>query len=265
MSMRPLESGPFAGSLVSRLSGDHLYRQVAGFLRDAITTGKYEPGSLLPSEKDLCALFSVSRPVVRQALDLLSQEGHVYRVKGRGTFTAVRKLESYLVQVGAGPQRDTIRFSDRMRTRVLQGETMPADVDTARRLQLNVGAPVARLVRLRSLDDEPLCVLESCLPASLMPRLLEQDLTDVSLYGVMESRYGISIATIDRMIEAAPTAPDDAGLLAIVAGTPCLVVTSLASSSNEAPLEWSRARYRADRISLSTRFVADDPPREPST
>ena len=43
-------------------------------------------GERIPSEHALCAKFKVSRPTVRQALDVLVQEGRLYRHAGRGTF-----------------------------------------------------------------------------------------------------------------------------------------------------------------------------------
>src|SRR5919106_769022 len=62
------------------------YLQIA----DAIRRDLKSQGERIPSEHTLCARFRVSRPTVRQALDVLVQEGRLYRHAGRGTFaTAV--------------------------------------------------------------------------------------------------------------------------------------------------------------------------------
>lgn len=64
--------------------------QVADMLRNAITTGRFEPGRRLV-EKDLCELLGVSRPSVREALRELEAEGLIRTVPNRGPIVA--KLE----------------------------------------------------------------------------------------------------------------------------------------------------------------------------
>ena len=50
------------------------YRQLADLLRSAIERGEYAAGATLPSEADIAAQFSVSRPTVNNALKILSCE-----------------------------------------------------------------------------------------------------------------------------------------------------------------------------------------------
>ena len=69
-----------------------LYHQIADRLRTGIASGAYPPDSRLPTEHELAAQLGVSRPTVRQALDLLAREGMVVRVKGSGTFAAEPKV-----------------------------------------------------------------------------------------------------------------------------------------------------------------------------
>ena len=52
----------------------------------AIVEGKIAVGSRLPSENDLAALFDVSRPIVRQALDRLREDQLVESIRGSGTY-----------------------------------------------------------------------------------------------------------------------------------------------------------------------------------
>ena len=61
--------------------GDRLYGQIL----EQIASGALRPGDKLPSENELCRLFNVSRPVVRQALVRLQADGLVITRKGMGT------------------------------------------------------------------------------------------------------------------------------------------------------------------------------------
>ena len=68
-----------------------------------------EAGLQLPTEKDLAAMYGVSRITVRQALAALADHGYVERRQGMGTFVADRPR---LVQHDVGlmtPWRDRFR------------------------------------------------------------------------------------------------------------------------------------------------------------
>ena len=63
-----------------------LHIQAAEYIRSRILSGQYPLGSQIPTENELAALLGISRPTVRQALDSLSNEGYLQRIKGKGDF-----------------------------------------------------------------------------------------------------------------------------------------------------------------------------------
>lgn len=63
-----------------------LYIQIYNQLHDAILSGQYKVGDKLPSEKDLCAMFNVSRVPVREALCALELNGLVDSMQGAGYY-----------------------------------------------------------------------------------------------------------------------------------------------------------------------------------
>ncbi|MDY7578851.1 GntR family transcriptional regulator [Herbaspirillum sp. RTI4] len=65
---------------------DRFAERVYEHLFHAIVEGKIAVGSRLPSENDLAALFDVSRPIVRQALDRLREDKMVESIRGSGTY-----------------------------------------------------------------------------------------------------------------------------------------------------------------------------------
>jgi DNA-binding LacI/PurR family transcriptional regulator len=65
-----------------------LYTQIYEILRDQILSGKLRPGDRLPSESELAEKFSVSLITSKRALNDLSDESLVIRVKGKGSFVA---------------------------------------------------------------------------------------------------------------------------------------------------------------------------------
>src|SRR3569833_384210 len=63
-----------------------LYRQAADSIMASIECGDYEPGSRLPSERDLAAAYKVSRPTVREAMIALEILGLVESRHGSGIY-----------------------------------------------------------------------------------------------------------------------------------------------------------------------------------
>jgi DNA-binding FadR family transcriptional regulator len=70
----------------SPVTSNKLYIQIYNQLYEAITSGRYAVGDKLPSEKELCQIFNVSRVPVREALCALELNGMVDSVQGGGVF-----------------------------------------------------------------------------------------------------------------------------------------------------------------------------------
>ena len=62
-----------------------VYRRVAFDLKHKILSGQYPPGTLLPPEKELQALYQVSRTTVRRAVSQLVEGNYVTVRQGYGT------------------------------------------------------------------------------------------------------------------------------------------------------------------------------------
>lgn len=68
------------------VSATKLYIQIYNQLHAAIVSGRYAVGDKLPSEKDLCAIFNVSRVPVREALCALELNGLIDSMQGAGYY-----------------------------------------------------------------------------------------------------------------------------------------------------------------------------------
>jgi len=71
-----------------------LVQRVYQGLLAQISAGDYEPEQRLPGEHELAEQFLVSRPVVRDALSRLRDEGLIYSRRGAGSFVKARPEES---------------------------------------------------------------------------------------------------------------------------------------------------------------------------
>lgn len=84
---------------------DQLYEKMVS----QIVAGSLPIGERLPSESQLCEIFGVSRPVVREAIFRLQADGLVVTRHGAGTYVAMRPQDEFLNLAPIGCIADLMR------------------------------------------------------------------------------------------------------------------------------------------------------------
>ena len=229
------------------------YIVVRNHLLELIRSG-LASGTPVPSERELCEQFDVSRMTVRQAIDTLVVDGLLERHQGRGTFVAPPKLDL---------QVRLTSFTQEMRRRgmepgvvMLLAETIAADEAVAGALELDAGAEVHHLRRLLTANAIPMAIEENWIPAALLPDLLHST-PSFSVY-VELTQAGLAPEWGEDTIEAhAATAPE-AALLSVQEGAPTLDITRRTFHEHCA-IDYSRTLFRADRYTLWVPVSAPKP------
>jgi GntR family transcriptional regulator len=249
--MRTRRDGEAIGSLPSRLSarrpkGEQLQEILEGVV------GALDPGAVLPSERLLARRYGVARATVTQAIDGLVSRGLVYRVHGSGTFVAEPKFRQPLTLTS---------FTEDMRARgmtpgsvVRSQAIVPASEVVARHLALIPGTPVVHLERVRTADGEPMALERTHLPAQRLPGLEEADLTDASLYELLERTWGVQVAEADQWASVVRLGEEEAALLHVSAAQPALLFQRVTRDPAGTPVEYVRSLYRGDRYEVHTRL-----------
>ena len=222
-----------------------LYYQIQRELTERIVRGDYSDSGKLPSESQLQAEFNVGRATIRKAIDELAKRGLVVKHHGKGVFLAPPKMEQHLLSFYS--------FTDEMidkgftpSTEVLEFEYMTTLASVARALGLQKGTYVIRIVRVRSADDEPLIYETSYLPASLVPGLTRERVSDMPLYEIIEKDYGLRLSRAVESFEPVNLGPYEARILGVPAGIPALFLERTAYSDT-IPVEFCQGLVRGDR------------------
>ena len=84
---------------------DRVYEQIL----EQIVGEKLEKGTRLPSEVELCRLFEVSRPIVREALVRLQADGLVHSRQGSGSYVTHRPSSEFMKLAPPGGVADVLR------------------------------------------------------------------------------------------------------------------------------------------------------------
>lgn len=236
---------------VDRASPLPLYFQLKHILTQEIA--RKGPGDLLPGDHALCETYGVSRTVVRQALTELEFEGVIERVKGKGTYVAFPRTSERLVQSLTGLYEDVAARGGHLRSEVRHLEVVEADARVATELGLEAGAPVVLLERLRLVDEQPWALSVSHLPHYMVPGLESEDLSDQSLYALLERRFGVRLARGRRSVGAILATRPLSQALGVAVGAPVLELRSLSVDAADRPVETFVAYHRGDR----SRFDVD--------
>lgn len=236
---------------VDRQSPTPLYYQLKEQLALLIRNGTYPPGSRLPSEAELVRQLEVSRGTVRQAIDLLVNEGRLEREQGRGTFVRKSPPSLRMAQRFTSFAEDMREMNVLFTTRVLEKKIVRAQGRLLGKLNVTLNERLIYLERLGEVEGEPFVLGFTYLPYALCPGLLEQDLTDSSLYELLEQEYGLRLARAERTLEAASADEHEAELLHIRRGAPIHFMHNLAYLDDGRPIEYSRLRFRGDRSRIT--------------
>ncbi|NJQ04628.1 GntR family transcriptional regulator [Streptomyces lonarensis] len=240
------------GLSVDRASPVPLYFQLSQKLEEAIEQGRLPPGSLLGNEIELAARLGLSRPTVRQAIQLLVEKGVLLRRRGVGTqvvHSRIRRaleLSSLYEDLEAAGQSPT--------TRVLSLEEVAAPPEVAAALNLAAGERVHHVERLRLTHGEPIARLCNYLPQGVL-RPREADLAATGLYRLLRDT-GVVLHSAGQRIGARAATAEEAELLHEDDGAPLLTMERTAYDETGRAVEYGSHLYRASRHSFELRLLA---------
>ncbi len=223
-----------------------LYHQLKQIILNKINQNGLKAGDKLAGDFELCKEYKVSRTVVRQALSELEFEGVLERIKGKGTFVAKPKITEHLAPSLYGLFRDAQNRGSKIVSRVLKLEVVPADISVANDLDIAPNSPVVELERIRYSDGVAWAWVTSYLRLEVGEKLLKEDLTNASVYEVLETKHDIKLALTKRSLEARTANEAVAKALEIRPGAAVLVLRSVAFDDQARPIERFVAIHRGD-------------------
>lgn len=251
---------------LSSTTGVPAHQLIEQWLVRLISQRKLLVGDKLPAEGGLADALGVSRMTLRQALATLEGKGLLQRQRGRngGTFIAEPKIDCDLTGL-AGFTEQMRRANVRAGARLVSATTVRAPGSVALALQVERGADVHEVVRVRSANREPLALERSYFPVEVFPDLLEQSLSG-SLYTLMRRVYGQAPQNSTESLEPVISTEQEARLLRVEAGSPLMLIERTAYTASGVPVECAFDLYRADRtrITVRTELQTNGSPRQPA-
>jgi len=244
------------------LSAAPLYVQIKDTLRARILDGTYAPHSRMPSEHELCAAFGVSRITVRQALGDLQKEGLLFKLHGKGTFVSKPKAFQNVTSLqGFAEAMSSMGYE--IVNQVRSVRTVKADRHLATKLNVQEGAPLVEIHRVRLLNREPVSLEQTWVPEALGKRLAGADLATRDIFLVLENDCGIPLGHADVSIDAILADDEIVDALQVEESSPVLRIERLTHDASGAPIDYEYLYFRGDAFQYRLR-IDRQKPRKPA-
>jgi len=239
-----------SGSLRAGAGPTTLYQLVKDHIRQKIHAGKWKPGDRIPSEHEFVAELGVSRMTVHRALREMAEQGILVRYAGIGTFIAEERPQSGLLKV--------TNIASEIRARgheyacdVIRVARESANLEVASALNLETGESVYHSVCVHRENGVPIQIEDRYVNPKAAPDFISQDFQHVQ-----PSEYllkAVPLNEVEHVVDAVPATADEAELLEIRAGQPCLVLTRR-TWTNQTLVTFVRCIHPGSRYRLGTRF-----------
>lgn len=192
-----------------------LYIQVASTLRRRIETGEWLPGQQISTLETLEREFEVARVTIRQAVELLQDEGLVHRRQGRGTFVADHLPDKHWLKLGATWESMIAPIKDNV-LRIVRVDDAPASP----KLAAGEGRLAREYVFLRSVQfkgDVAYALVDLHLDRSVYERNPQAFRTHTAL-PVVATLDGVGIEQAHQTLVIGSADPGTASLLQVPLG-----------------------------------------------
>lgn len=220
------------------------YLQLVDIIRRDILSGKLKEGDKLLSENEMKERYDVSSTTVRKCIDILKNDGLISRYQGVGTFVKAKHVERSLEKVLSFTKNmEQVRLSPS--TEVLEKKIINGYGKYLERLELENGASILRLKRLRFGSGIPMMLETRYINIKYCPDIINKDLSG-SLYQIYEESCGITLLGAKQHLRIVFLTDEEAGLLHCGKSTPAYLVTGVTYSDNMWPMEYEESLYRGD-------------------
>lgn len=223
------------------------YAQLADIFRQRVARGQWPRDSRLPTNEQLATEFGVSRITVRQALDILADEGILEAKQGRGTY--VKDAPPQQRQL---PVETTLAALDRL-YRDTSPEILTINESSVQpALTAADGQPAAEYVymrRLHSRDGQPYCLISIYMDKAIFRKHAARFRREVVI-PILVSMKDPKIARARQTLTVGASDLEASNLLKIPLNSPVAEVRRVFNAADGRVIYVAEVTYRGDFVRI---------------
>jgi GntR family transcriptional regulator len=252
--VKPAAAATPASAIDLTRSAVSRYIQLATLFRRRIEQGAWKLGEQIPTVDELAAECGVARATIRQALDLLEEEGLIARFRAKGTFVRTAPAANRLWCEVETDWSGLLRSREGAEIEIL-GD--PAVIPGAEVPPAAIGelAPRYRHIRRRHWrDGQPFLLADVYLDERLWPKVTEADLRSKTALKLAASIPGVRIADARQTLTVSTADVETAGALRLPLNAPVAHVHRSAMDQRGVRVLVADGIYRGDVVRIDIKL-----------
>lgn len=227
-----------------------LYQDLIDKLLEQIST--MEKGAKLPSERQLCEDYNVSRTTVRNALGFLVNSGVLYQIQGKGTFVRERSRENL---------SNYYSFTEQTK----RNGKIPKSIVTSFKVrelndkerQVFDDPSIEEVIvfdRLRLADDMPMMYEKTVIPYQKFDKITKDLLEKTALYEIFANNFNTKITNVRERFQVSSLTKKVADFLKLKDGSAALKITRFSYDIEDNLIEYTTSYARGDMFYYETSY-----------
>jgi GntR family transcriptional regulator, trehalose operon transcriptional repressor len=223
-----------------------IYQEIA----DNIENGQLKRNTRLPSENELAEKYETSRETIRKALNLLSQNGYIQKIKAKGSIVLDIGKFDFPISGLTSFKEISERVGKPVHTTVYELYCMKPDDFIQNQLKVSAKDEVWKVIRSREIDGERIILDKDFFNKKHVPSLTKEICED-SIYQYIEQELQLKISFAKKEIVVEECTEDDQKFLDLNGFEHVVVVKNYVYLDNAILFQYTESRHRLDKF----RFV----------
>ena len=238
-------------SFIAKNSRTPLYLQLMNILIDKIEN-KLEEDTQIPSEREICEVYDVSRTTVRQAMDELEKEGYIYKVHGKGTFVSPKRMNQDLSAFYSFTE-EMKKLGKEPSSEVTGFEVVQAGEHIRDMFKMGKEDLLYKISRIRKADGIHMMYETTYIPYDRFKGITREKLENKPLYDILAKEYNVRISSAEEYFRPILTNKIESVYLDIKEGSPSLKIERFTYEKGEV-IEYTVSVARGDKFKYRVRL-----------
>jgi len=214
---------------INKLLTKSIYKQIAESISLSIQNGVLKYNDKLPTEKEICQMFSISQTAVKMAYETLINDGLIKRIKGKGTYVTNRKTFKTDIK-----SFSTLEYDEKMERSIVLLEKSDKDSSALRELKLGENEKYYLIGTLYRDDSNNQSLFQRAyIPENMFLKLDQKKDDFVNIYELIENQYNYSIKQMHSTFTTVNASPSEALLLGLENDAALYLIRTIVVDDND--------------------------------